>query len=786
MSRLLVISTALGLLVVLAGCPDTGEDNDYDGFNELVDCNDADASVYPGHPELCDGQDNDCDGLIDEEIEDDAGEVGYFDADGDGFGDPDREETFCDGLGEGFVPVGGDCDDEEAAVNPDAIEDCTDGIDNDCDGEIDEDEDADGDGVSNCAGDCDDDDPDVFPGADELCDGLDNNCDEAIDEGFDDLDGDGSAVCVDCDDDNADVFPGAPEVCDSVDNECDGLIDEQIDEDGDGTPTDCGGTAGGQVDFLVVIDNSCSMEDEQDALDANGESLFTTAFSTNADLSVAVINTSEPTFIATIDSATPNAADVFGAAVVQGNDGNNIEQPFLRALEALELQPDWHRPGAGLSLLVLSDEDDQSPVLMPDVILGLAEQVSEIAFLEINHISGLVTGCNGDSGNAIPAPRLVVAGAITGGKSESICELDWDLGSLLPDEIPVDCDDTNPDVFPGATEACDGIDNNCDGAVDEDGDGDGFTVCDDDCDDGAADVFPGNPEICDGLDNDCDGAVPGDEGDGDGDGHLGCADCDDASASAYPGAPETCGDGTDQDCDGSDVDPDGGDSDGDGIDVCAGDCNDANALVFPGAPEHSYNGVDDDCDGLVDTLDPDEVLIHNAETGMTDTHLIGGGLISSFTLCGEDHDIVWLSSDGFLLFGEGPAVFDNTPSVAELDSYAPIFAPLWVDLYPPDGGLVAFIYRPDGSHTFSWIDIPVTGSGGDAVSLDVTLEADDTMTLNVRDGVEAGAFMGLSCGDAVEGSFDASFSIDLSATPGGIYQQLPGPSPTGTWTITGL
>ena len=57
-------------------------DADGDGYIE-DDCDDNDANVHPGKEELCDGLDNDCDGDIDEEVQD----LFYIDADGDGFGD---------------------------------------------------------------------------------------------------------------------------------------------------------------------------------------------------------------------------------------------------------------------------------------------------------------------------------------------------------------------------------------------------------------------------------------------------------------------------------------------------------------------------------------------------------------------------------------------------------------------------------------------------------------------------------------------------------------------------
>lgn len=87
---------------------------------------------------------------------------------------------------------------------------------------------------------------------------------------------------------------------------------------------------------------------------------------------------------------------------------------------------------------------------------------------------------------------------------------------------PADCDDNRSSVHPWATEICDGLDNDCDGVVDEgcvvpqptpaqtDSDGDGFPNGPEDCAPNNAAIHPGATEICDGLDNDCDGVV--DEG----------------------------------------------------------------------------------------------------------------------------------------------------------------------------------------------------------------------------------------------------------------------------------
>jgi hypothetical protein len=161
-----------------------------------------------------------------------------------------------------------------------------------------------------------------------------------------------------------------------------------------------------------------------------------------------------------------------------------------------------------------------------------------------------------------------------------------------------DCDDTNPDFRPGAEELADGVDNDCDGQVDEglattwyrDMDGDlfgdsnvtrqeamqpaDFVATGGDCDDTNPDFHPGAQELADGVDNDCDGQV--DEGlattwyrdmDGDlfGDSNVTReaatqpadfvatgGDCDDTNPDFHPGAEDSPGDGVDNDCDGKD------------------------------------------------------------------------------------------------------------------------------------------------------------------------------------------------------------------------------------------
>ena len=103
------------------------------------------------------------------------------------------------------------------------------GIDDDCDAQIDEGFDADADGFTSCNGDCDDNNNAVYPGAVDIDDNIDNDCDGLIDENAD-SDGDGyTPEEGDCNDSNPNIYPGATEICNELDDDCDTLIDEDLD-----------------------------------------------------------------------------------------------------------------------------------------------------------------------------------------------------------------------------------------------------------------------------------------------------------------------------------------------------------------------------------------------------------------------------------------------------------------------------------------------------------------------------------------------------------------------------
>jgi large repetitive protein len=189
------------------------------------DCDDTDAEHHPGATEYCDGADDDCDGFVDEEDAVDATSW-YLDVDGDGYGDASAAITACDQPSNAVdASLATDCDDSDATAHPGATETWYDGIDGDCAGGDDFDQDADGYQHESYGGDdCNDTDATVYPGAtDASYDGVDADCDGASDF---DADGDGYdaefAGGTDCDDGDSTVYPGADEVDLGVDNDCDG------------------------------------------------------------------------------------------------------------------------------------------------------------------------------------------------------------------------------------------------------------------------------------------------------------------------------------------------------------------------------------------------------------------------------------------------------------------------------------------------------------------------------------------------------------------------------------
>ncbi len=103
-----------------------------DGFVSVGgDCRGRDRNVYPGAPEWCNGYDDDCDDEVDEDARD--AETFYFDNDGDGYGGTDSAVVSCD-RPDGSIEVGSDCDDDDPDIHPEAEDVCGDWVDNDCNG----------------------------------------------------------------------------------------------------------------------------------------------------------------------------------------------------------------------------------------------------------------------------------------------------------------------------------------------------------------------------------------------------------------------------------------------------------------------------------------------------------------------------------------------------------------------------------------------------------------------------------------------------------------------------
>ena len=414
------------------------------------------------------------------------------------------------------------------------------------------DRDADGDGSTTCGGDCDDADPAV----------------ESLD-----ADGDGVDTCGgDCDDADATVAPGRIEVCDGLDNNCDGSLPaDEVDEDGDGAP--------------LCFD--CDDDDPSvDGLDEDGDGFGPCS--------------EEPDCDEDNDLAYPGAPDLWGDGVDQSCDG----------VDGIDEDGDGHASNADVG----SDQfdcDDNNP--------DIHDSADEVC-------DGLDTDCDGD----LPAGE-----GDEDGDGWLACDPYVDNGGGF--EGGGDCHDDVPAAWPGLLDTtCDGLDTDCDGMIttgDEDLDGDGYVGCadfvdqgvgllgGDDCDDDSAVSYPGAPEICDGLDNDCDTALDFMEEDGDADGYVPCGwwqgtdpsivgdgDCDDSQPEVNPGAPVELCDGLNTDCTGA-LDVSEMDQDVDSYLPCTpyvdhgaglaggGDCDDWEDDVNPGTPEDGCDGVDTNCDG---------------------------------------------------------------------------------------------------------------------------------------------------------------------------------------------
>ncbi len=662
-----------------AGCTLYFTDNDGDGFGGGKgsclctdsglkttvggDCNDQSLAIHPGAKEICDGLDNDCDGQTD---------PGFPDSNSDGFADcvdPDID-------GDGVVNVN-DCAPANAAIFPGAKEIC-DGLDNDCNGVTDDagatgctlwfqdnDGDGSGAGLGQClcdvsgkftaatGGDCNDSNGAIHPGATEVCNDADDNCNGASDEGCDDdLDlwcdatmtvVGAPSVCAsgkqDCNDAAGNIHPGQAEVCgNGIDDNCDGL-------------TDTGDSLSGCIVYYVDNDGDGYGDKSLSQCLCAASSLYTTQIAGDCNDTDAKVNPKAQEVCNGKDDDCDGVTDGATAAECKlyfnDADGDTFG---VTADQKCQCGPiGTYTATAG------GDCNDGASAIHP----GVAETCNGID----DDCDGLTDPANtadcapyykdsdGDGYGSYQGGNKCLCAAISGYVSAG-----------------GDCDDTKAAVHPNATEICNGIDDNCDNAVDPlntsgctayhiDADGDAFgqtfsqcacaadgfytALNGDDCDDTNAKINPKAVEICDGQDNNCDGAtdegVQGTyfadadlDGYGVGSGNAQCkpttpfsatlnGDCDDANKAVNPGASETCNQ-VDDNCNGATDEGlptqtyfADGDKDGYGAGLgqtrCAPsagypatlgtDCADSDPAIHPGATE-TCNLKDDNCNGQTD------------------------------------------------------------------------------------------------------------------------------------------------------------------------------------------
>ena len=442
------------------------------------DCDDADAGVHPGATEACNGLDDDCDAEVDEGLD----ATWWADLDGDGFGDPDTRVEGCD-PGEDYVDNSGDCDDGAPDVHPDAVEVCNE-LDDDCDEVVDEgvtstffaDGDSDGygrldatteacfqpAGYAAAAGDCDDVDPAVSPGAVEVCNELDDNCDGVVDEAtaadaatwYADTDADGfgdvastvlactvpsgfSGDATDCDDTDTDTYPGATEYCDGHDDDCDGATDESDaadapawyrDSDGDGyggssvSTRACAAPSG-----YVALSTDC---DDTDGAVSPAATEVCNRIDDDCD---GLVDDNDSTVSGTSTFYVDSDADGYGD---------------LSATRAACEAP------AG-TVTDATDCDDAAAAVHPgatEVCNSIDDDCDGDIDDDDSGVTGLTTWYIDYDGDSHGADAFTVDACVA------------PSGYVADDD---DCDDADSTIYPGAAEQCDGDDDDCDGDIDE-------------------------------------------------------------------------------------------------------------------------------------------------------------------------------------------------------------------------------------------------------------------------------------------------------------------------------
>ncbi len=489
-----------------------------------------------------------------------------------------------DGDGDG-VSWGQDCDDADAAVGAPTLVLWKDEDQDSYGGNVAATVCKAGNGYSAVSGDCDDSLLTVYPGASEVCDGMDNNCDGAIDNNpldpttvWPDADGDGAGAGTssigcpyngwsssddDCDDADSSIYPGADEYCDGVDHDCDGSVNESSsvdaplwyldgDQDGYGDPST-------SVQRCTASSSLVTLGGDCDDMEAS-------------------INPSAFEYCNGLDDDCDGSTDESDAVDAQDyytdGDGDGYGDPASVLYSCSTLS----------GYVELGDDcDDADATIYPDA-LEICDKIDSNCdtVVDLDLMDVYYTDADGDGYGDFQSP---------------IADCSQPAGTVVTFG---DCDDQAAAVYPGATETCNSIDDDCSGLVDDnppsgsyyyldsdrDGHGDpsnlvlacaliaGYSAVGDDCDDQSAVSYPGSKEVCDKKDNDCDGLIDYNATDrrnyyldSDGDSYgsplasmLGCepatgyvdndTDCEDNNAAVNTAATESCN-GIDDDCDGS-------------------------------------------------------------------------------------------------------------------------------------------------------------------------------------------------------------------------------------------
>ena len=480
-------------------------DGDEDGVSTCEgDCEDGEASVHFGAREVCDGRDNDCDG-----VGDPAGCTGDFDGDGfagrDGDCDDDDRHRFP-GATEVCNGVDDDCDDEvdEGVVNACGTcghappERCGDGIDNDCDLTVDTDcaVDVDNDGVTPDQGDCDDNNSAIRPSAIEVCNGVDDDCDGFADEFV-------KNACGEC-------APAPVEVCDGVDDDCDGRV-------ADGAVNACVICGPAPVDICDGRDNNCDGVEDDGVLNACGEC---------GPVPPEACDGEDNNCDGFIDEGCDVDVDGDGLTLRAGDCDDSVAAIHFGATEVCDGVIDHDCDGVvddGCPTPAESEVNDSfntcDTLRIPGLVTGTISTATDVdVFCFTIPVVGMVVGFDVDArdeGSPLDALIELIgpSGTVIASNTNAVADPDSGLFTVDP-YLTHEFTETGSfavrvraqvTATAGATSTYAVDARVIGGCVDLDRDR--LTTCDGDCNDFNASIHPGAVDVCDSVDNNCvDGA----------------------------------------------------------------------------------------------------------------------------------------------------------------------------------------------------------------------------------------------------------------------------------------